>query len=61
MRAANKAIKRERHSTPTLTELVNILNGSVDYSKVDLNQAYNQLEIAEESRYITTCFSTYSG
>ena len=60
MRAANKAIKRERHSSPTLTELVNILNGSVVYSKIDLNQAYNQLEIAEESRYITT-FATHVG
>ena len=60
MRAANKAIKRERHNAPTLNELVNLLNGSTVYSKLDLNQAYNQLELDEESRYITT-FATHVG
>ena len=51
---------KKRHSSPTLTELVNILNGSVVYSKIDLNQANNQLEIAEESCNITT-FATHVG
>ena len=60
MRAANKAIKRERHSTPTLTEMVNQLNGAQVFSKIDLNQGYNQIELDEESREITT-FATHVG
>ena len=58
MRAANKAIKRKRHPTPTLNELKTILSGANVFSKLDLNQGYNQLELAEESRYITT-FATH--
>ena len=58
MRAANKAIKRKRHPTPTLNELKTILSGANVFSKLDLNQGYNQLELAEKSRYITT-FATH--
>ena len=60
MRAANTAIKRERHATPTLDELKTMLTGATLFSKLDLNQGYNQLELAEESRYITT-FATHLG
>ena len=60
MSAANKAIKRKRHPTPTLNELKTILSGANIFSKLDLNQGYNQLELAEESRYITT-FATHLG
>ena len=60
MRAANKAIKIKRHPTPTLNELKTILSGANVFSKLDLNQGYNQLELAEESRYITT-FATHLG
>ena len=60
MRAANKAIKRKRHPTPTLNELKTILSGVNVFNKLDLNQGYNQLELAEESRYITT-FATHLG
>ena len=60
MRAANKAIKRKRHPPPTLNELKTILSGANVFSKLDLNQGYNQLELAEESRYITT-FATHLG
>ena len=60
MRAANKAIKRERHATPTLDELKTMLSGAKVFSKLDLNQGYNQLELDEESRYITT-FATHLG
>ena len=54
MRAANKAIKRKRHPTPSLNELKTSLSGANVFSKLDLNQGYNQLELAQESRYITT-------
>ncbi|XP_014665119.1 PREDICTED: uncharacterized protein K02A2.6-like [Priapulus caudatus] len=60
MRCANMAIKRERHSTPTINELVNDLNGATVFSKLDLNQGYNQLELDEASRYITK-FATHVG
>ena len=54
------AVKRERHGTPTITELVNDLNDATVFSKLDLNQGYNQLELDESSRYITT-FATHVG
>ncbi|CAB3993230.1 Hypothetical predicted protein [Paramuricea clavata] len=60
MRVANKAIDRERHITPTIDDLINDLNGATLFSKLDLNQGYHQLELAPESRYITT-FSTHKG
>ena len=60
MRQANKAIQRERHITPTIKEVIGDLNGAKVFSKLDLNQGYNHLELASESRYITT-FSTHVG
>lgn len=60
MRQANEAVERERHITPTIKEIVGDLNGATVFSKLDLNQGYNQLELAPESRYITT-FSTHLG
>ena len=60
MRQPNKAILRERHPTPTINEMIHELNGATVFSKLDLNQGYNQLELDESSRYITT-FSTHLG
>lgn len=60
MRAANKAIKRVKHVMPTLEELIHDLNGSKVFSKLDLSQGYHQIELAPESRSITT-FSTHLG
>ena len=60
MREANKAIKREKHPMPTLDDVIADLNGSTDFSKLDLSGACHQLELAEDSRYITT-FSTHVG
>ena len=60
MRAANKAIKRKQPPTLTLNELKTILSEANVFSKLGLNQGYNQLELAEESRYITT-FATRLG
>ena len=59
-RAINTAIERERHPMNTLEELIVDLNGSQYFSKVDLNKGYHQLELDEESRYITT-FATHNG
>ena len=60
MRAVNKSILRERHITPTITEIIADINGSTVFSKLDLNQGYHQLEMASESRHLTT-FSTHLG
>ena len=59
-RRANKAILRERHDTPTIDELIAELSGAKIFSKVDLKSGYHQLELDEESRYITT-FATQFG
>ena len=60
MRAANQAISREQHVMPTLSDCKAEMNGLKYFSKIDLKQAYYQLELTEESRYITT-FSTHEG
>ena len=60
MRQVNKAVKRERHVTPIVKEMIGDLTGARVFSKLDLNQGYNQLELAPESRYITS-FSTHMG
>ena len=58
MRQPNKAIIRERHIAPTIDDTQINLNGSAVFSKLDLRQAYHQLELTSESRYITT-FTTH--
>ncbi|EFA12868.1 Retrovirus-related Pol polyprotein from transposon 297-like Protein [Tribolium castaneum] len=58
MREANKAIKRERHPTPSIDEIISTLNGATVFSKIDLNDAYHQLTLDENSCYITV-FSTH--
>ena len=60
MRQANQAIKRECHVTPTIKEIIGDLNSAKVFRKLDLNQGYNQLELAPESQYITT-FGTHLG
>ena len=60
MREANQAIDRERHIMPTIQDFKAEVNGSQYFSKLDLKQAYHQLELEPESRFITT-FSTHEG
>ena len=60
MRQANVAVKRERYPVPTIDEVLQDLNQSKFFSKLDLNSAYHQIELAPESRNITT-FSTHKG
>ena len=54
MRAANTAVKRIRHPIPTVKDIALELNGAKYFSKLDLAQAYHQLELAPGSRPITT-------
>ena len=60
MRAPNRAIQRTRHVTPTFEEVISDLGKSRVFPKLDLSNAYHQLELDEESRSITT-FSTHLG
>ena len=60
MRLPNQAIKRERHITPTVDDIIADLSGSRVFSKLDLNAGYHQIELAPESRNITT-FTTHVG
>ena len=58
--AANKAIERECHPSPTMDELVAKRNGSQMFSKLDLCSGYHQLKLSPDSQYITT-FVTHVG
>ena len=60
IRQANTAIKRVRYPIPTVEDIRQELNGARRLSKLDLSQAYHQLELSDSSRIITT-FSTKEG
>ena len=60
MRRANEAIQRVRHPIPTVDELLQSMNGSTVFSKLDLKWGYHQIELDPESRDITT-FVTSAG
>ncbi|XP_046748852.1 uncharacterized protein K02A2.6-like [Diprion similis] len=60
MRRANEAIERERYPIPTVDEVLQDLNGSQYFSKLDIKWAYHQIELHEDSRQITT-FCTSMG
>ncbi|XP_058827484.1 uncharacterized protein LOC131687423 [Topomyia yanbarensis] len=54
MRAPNKAINREYFRLPLIEEMRVKLHGSKYFSKLDLSSAFYHLELAEESRELTT-------
>jgi hypothetical protein len=60
MRQANEAIRRVRHPIPTVNDVSFALNGAQYFTKLYLSQAYHQLVLDQESRFITT-FSTHVG
>ncbi|KAJ8363309.1 hypothetical protein SKAU_G00121400 [Synaphobranchus kaupii] len=60
MRRANQAIERERFPIPTVDEILQGMNGSTVFSKLDLKWGYHQLELTPESRGITT-FAVHNG
>ena len=53
IRQANTAVIRERHPIPTVDEVIQRMNGSTVFTKLDLQCAYHQLELEEKSREIT--------
>ena len=60
MRKANEAIIGERYPIPTVDEVLQSLNQSTVFSKLDLKWGYHQLELHPDSRSITT-FITHCG
>ena len=60
MRRANEAIIRERLPIPTVEELLNDLNGSTVFSKIDLKWGFHQILLSDDSRHIST-FVTHRG
>ncbi len=58
MRQANSAINRVRHPISTADDIRLELNSAKSFSKLGLSQTYHQLELEENSRYITT-FTTH--
>ncbi|XP_041926472.1 uncharacterized protein K02A2.6-like isoform X1 [Alosa sapidissima] len=60
MRQANRAIVRERYPIPTVDEILQGMNGSMVFSKLDLKRGYHQLELTPASRQITT-FAVHNG
>ncbi|XP_053374880.1 uncharacterized protein K02A2.6-like [Mercenaria mercenaria] len=60
IRRSNTAAKRVRHPIPTVDEVLYDLNGSTVYSKLDISNAYHQLELHPDSREVTT-FITHVG
>ncbi|XP_058456797.1 uncharacterized protein LOC131434165 [Malaya genurostris] len=60
MRQVNKAILRETHPLPTIEDIRWKLNGAVYFSRLDIKDAFYQLELDEESKPLTT-FITHKG
>lgn len=58
MRQVNKAILRLNHPLPTLDELLPQMNNCNFFTKLDISNAFHQLEIHPDSRYITTFISS---
>ena len=60
MRRANEAIVRERLPIPTVDEVLESLNGSTVFFKLDLRWGFHQIELEPNSRDITS-FATDDG
>lgn len=54
MRRANLAIKRENYPLPIIDDFLPHIGGAKLFSKLDVRNAFHQIEIAPESRAITT-------
>lgn len=60
MRRANAAIVRENHPLPTMDKLLPKMKNAKFFSKLDIKDAFHQIEILPDSRHITT-FITSKG
>ena len=57
---ANKVIRLESYPIPQIEELFASLSGGINFSKLDLKNAYLQLELEENSKQYTT-INTHKG
>lgn len=57
LREANKAVIREMHPLPTLEQMSRKIGGNKIFTKLDIRQAFHQVMLKEECRYITTFIS----
>lgn len=57
MRQANKAIERQNHPLPTMDVLLPQLREAKLFTRLDIKNAFHQIEIGKSSRYITTFIS----
>lgn len=60
MRMANRAIKREYHFMPTIDDFLPRMKSAKFFSRLDIKEAFHQIELDETSRSITT-FITHRG
>ncbi|XP_055615315.1 uncharacterized protein K02A2.6-like [Toxorhynchites rutilus septentrionalis] len=60
MRRANMAIVRERHIMPTIEDFLPRFTSAKWFSRLDVKEAFHQVELENGSRYITT-FITHMG
>ncbi|XP_055858008.1 uncharacterized protein K02A2.6-like [Episyrphus balteatus] len=60
MRRANEAVQRENHPLPTMEDFLPHIGKGRFFTKLDVKDAFHQVEISEESRPITT-FITRKG
>ncbi len=54
----NKYLKVETYPIPKVEELLAELNGGKEFTKLDLKHAYQQLQLDEKSRKLTTINTT---
>lgn len=60
MRQANRAIKREHFVMPTVDDILPRMNAANFFTRLDVKDAFHQIELEETSRSITT-FITHRG
>ena len=59
-REFNSCIQRETYPIPTLDSVIDNMTGATFSSKSDMKEAYQQLELSENCRYLTN-FHTEKG
>ena len=60
MRRANESLIRERHQIPKLGEILPELSNTKYFSKIDLPEGYDQIELDPSSRHVTA-FKMHEG
>ena len=53
MRRATESLIRERHHIPKLEEKLTELNNEKYFSKIDLREAYHQIQLDPSSQHVT--------